>query len=132
MERLSERLQGLIGATIAGFIGGWLCGFLILTFGNAIGRGGSSGTEYVGYWDLQSTFWMAFMYGAPLGAIVFDICYVRFLKNVSVKTAVIASFGGTLSGGFLGALSSPAVAAFAGVLGFIVAGAVAADSPASD
>lgn len=127
MERLSDKLGGILGATVVGILGGWSCAFLILTFGNIIGRSGNSDSNYVGYWDPGATAGLAAIYGIPLGIVLFDLSYAKFLQSVSVKDAVRASFFGTLGGGLLGALGSPILAALIGSMGFVLASAYVAE-----
>jgi len=127
MGQSSERLSRNFSVIAAGTVGGWCCAFIILTFGNIIGRSGNSDANYVGYWDPSSTAGLALMYGVPLGVILFSFSYAKFLRKVSLKTAIRASFLGTLGGGLLGALGSPPIAVMTGSLGFIFASAYVAE-----
>jgi len=127
MDNIGDRLEGLFGATIVGATGGWICGFILLTVGNFLGQSGNSDASYFGYWDPIPTAGLAVFYGVPLGIVLFDISYMKFLRTVPVGAAIKASFIGALGGGLLGAIRSPLLAAMTGSLGFIVASAHVAE-----
>jgi len=118
-----KNLLKFIFAVPTGAIGGWFFGFIILSFGLFIGRGGSRGpgVEDFGYWNPNTIFILSGFYGMPLGAIVFPVGYFVFLRGVPISKAIIYTSIGTLLGGLLGALIAPTAAALIGVLGFILA-----------
>jgi hypothetical protein len=52
--RAGKLLAGSVVSALFGIVGGGLCGAAILAFGDFIGRSGSTGTEYFGYWNIDS------------------------------------------------------------------------------
>ena len=116
-----------IGSILVGAVGGWLFGFIILSFGFFIGKGGDKGIgqEHFGYWQPREMFGLAGFYGIPLGAIMYSVGYLIFLRNVPPFKALAFSVIGTLFGGLSGALIGPPVAALGGVAGFFVAAFIA-------
>lgn len=113
-----------------GALGGWLYGFLILSFGFFIGKSGDSGPgqESFGYWKPFEMFVLAGFYGMPLGIIIFPLSYFIFLQDVPIYRLLIFTSIGTLAGGLCGALIEPPVAALSGVIGFFIAAFMASRS----
>jgi hypothetical protein len=105
---------------VLGVVGGALCGAAILSFGDLIGRSGSTGSEYVGYWSTASV-WLGFLYGGLLGTLVTPIAYVTMVRKIGFRKAFLPASSGTLLGGFVGAIVSPPGAVLAGVAGFFLA-----------
>jgi hypothetical protein len=103
-----------------GALGGWLCGFLILSFCYYVGRSGDNPNEGFGYWNPLANFVLAGFYGVPLGAIVFPIGYWIFLQNTPFGRALVLTLAGTLLGGMFGTLFDAPGAALVGVVGFFV------------
>jgi hypothetical protein len=85
--------------------------------GALIGRSGSTGTEYVGYWVIE-LIWLGFLYGGFLGALVTPIAYVTLIRKIGFRKAFMPATIGTLSGGFVGAIGGPPLAALTAVAGF--------------
>jgi hypothetical protein len=110
----------VLGSIGIGALGGWICGFLILSFGYYVGRSGDYPSEGFGYWNPVATFGLAGFYGMPLGAIIFPIGYWIFLQNAPSRRVLVFTLAGTLLGGLCGALIDAPVAALAGVVGFFV------------
>lgn len=105
---------------VLGAIGGALCGAAILVFGGLIGRSGTTGTEYVGYWDSALIF-LGIMYGGFFGVFVGLLAYPFAVRKVGIRRTVVPGFIGTLAGGFAGAIVGPPLAVVTGVLGFFAA-----------
>jgi hypothetical protein len=103
-----------------GVVGGAVCGAAILSFGDLIGRSGSTGSEYVGYWSIDSV-WLGFLYGGLLGGLVTPVAYLTMVRNIGFRKAFLPAATGTLLGGAVGAIGSPPTAALAGVAGFFLA-----------
>ena len=112
--------KGLLGtglSVLLGIAGGALCGAAILVFGGLVGRSQTTGTEYLGYWNIAEV-WLGFLYGGFFGAIVAPIGYVIAVRRIGFRRAMPPAFVGTLAGGCLGALVGPPVAALTGICGF--------------
>lgn len=101
-----------------GACGGWLCGTIILTFGGYIGRSGSTGLEYVGYWNPGYASWVASWTGLPIGAIFFCIAYCVMLRNVNWLKILLITGCATVFSGCIGAFVSPILAVWTGCVGF--------------
>ena len=108
-------------ALLIGWIGGMLCGFPIVLFGDYLGRSGTTGTEYLGYWDPESAWFLARTYGSLIGALLLPAAYVYLLSSIPIarwlQLVGPAAFG-TIAGGCLGALVGPPLAVLFGCLGF--------------
>jgi hypothetical protein len=129
---LLDRLRGVVatmrddGRTVAltlplGWVGGMLCGFLILLFGDYMARSGSAGSEYLGYWDPETAWFLARTYGSLVGALVAPAAGLSLLCGVPLArwSGLIAPVAaGTIAGGCLGALLAPPFAALFGCMGF--------------
>ena len=118
----------LIASIIVGALGGWICGFIILSFGAYIGESGNHGVgddEGPGYWNPVVMFGLAGFYGMPLGLVIFPIGYLGFLQKVPIQRALLFTVIGTLVGGLSGALMGPPPAALCGVVGFFIASILA-------
>jgi hypothetical protein len=115
--RVALKVTLVFIAILFGIVGGALCGAAILSFGALIGRSGSTGTEYVGYWVIDLV-WLGFLYGGLLGAFVTPIAYVILVKKIGFQKALIPATIGTLLGGFVGAIVGPPFAVVTGVAGF--------------
>ena len=108
-------------ALLIGWIGGMLCGFPIVLFGDYLGRSGTTGTEYLGYWDPESAWFLARTYGSLVGALVLPAASVYLLAGVPVTRwpqLVAPAAAGTIAGGSLGALVAPPLAVLFGCFGF--------------
>ena len=116
----------MIASIGTGAIGGWICGFIILSFGFLIGRSGDRGIgqEEFGYWNPMVTFGLAGFYGMPIGAIMFPIGYLAFFQRASLYEMLVFATTGTLLGGLCGALIGPPTAVLSGILGFFIAAVV--------
>jgi hypothetical protein len=111
------RVRSVLLAILLGIVGGAVCGASILSFGALIGRSGSTGTEYVGYWVIELV-WLGFFYGGFLGALVTPIAYVTLVRKIGFRKAFMPATIGTLLGGFVGAIVGPPFAVLTGVAGF--------------
>lgn len=117
--RTGKEVLGACFSLLLGIVGGALCGAAILVFGGLIGRSGSTGAEYLGYWDIAEV-WLGFLYGGLFGAILGPIAYGVAVRKTGFRRAILPAFAGTLAGGMLGALASPPAAVFSGVGGFFI------------
>ena len=105
---------------VLGIVGEAICGAAILSFGALIGRSGTTGEEYFGYWNIAFV-WLGVMYGGPLGAFVAAVAYATLVRTIGIRRAIIPATLGTLAGGFVGSLLGPPVAVVNGVMGFFIA-----------
>jgi hypothetical protein len=110
----------MAGVVVLGAAGGWACGFVILVFGDFIGRSGNSDASYIGYWAPTDAAVLALFYGLPLGLLLFPIGYYAFLRYVPLKTALTRTTLGTIFAGWVGALIAPLAAALIGSVGFFI------------
>jgi hypothetical protein len=111
---------------LLGTLGGAILGAVILSFGDLIGRSGSTGAEFVGYWNIDSV-WLGCLYGGLFGTLAAPIAYFTLIHKIGLRKAFLPATTGTLIGGLIGALVGPPSAAFAGVAGFFIAIKRAAD-----
>jgi len=118
--RIAEFIGGLLLSVLLGAVGGGLCGGVILFFNAFIGRSGTTGAEYFGYWNPWA-FLIGLMYGVPIGGIVTPLAYPLLVRRIGFGKAVLPATVGTLAGGFLGALVGPGYAVLSGIVGFVVA-----------
>jgi hypothetical protein len=118
---------------LLGIVGGGACGATILVFGALIGRSGTTGTEYIGYWEI-SLIWLGLLYGGLFGAVVGPIAYALVVNNIGFRDSVWRALVGTLAGGFAGAIAGPPLAVITGISGFFIGvyRAKAKHSPKSD
>src|SRR5216683_1780985 len=105
---------------LLGLAGGGICGAAILVFGAFIGRSGTTGTEYFGYWD-PAVVPIGLVYGGLLGAIAGPLAYPFLVRKIGFQKAILPAFAGTLVGGFAGAVAGPPFAVISGVCGFFLA-----------
>jgi hypothetical protein len=110
---------GVFLSLLLGIVGGGSCGAAILVFGALIGRSGTTGTEYIGYWN-TSLVWLGLLYGGFFGAFVGPIAYALVVRKIGFQKALWPAFVGTLVGGLAGAVAGPPVAALTGISGFFV------------
>ena len=120
MSRLFRNLILLFAVLLQGGLGGLFCGFLIISFGFYIGRSGTTGTEYFGFWDPSYAWFGAKEDRAPVGAVVFPIGYYLFLRSTKILRALFQTTMGTFAGGFIGALVGPPLALISGCVGFFL------------
>ena len=100
-------LKWLLISPVLGMVAGWFCASVILSFGALIGKSGSTGEEYVGFWSPWLML-LGVMYGAPIGAICLSVMYVLFLADIEVnilqeqiwKIALATIIGGCIGSGF--------------------------------
>lgn len=106
----------------AGFAAGSVLAFVFISAGNYVGRSGSTGSEYWGYWDPASTWWFAWHHGGPLGALLLPVGYYRYLRRPRrrslLHTGLVAA-AVTLAGGVLGSLILAPLSAFSGSAAFL-------------
>jgi hypothetical protein len=121
MRNLFRYIILLTATLFVGALSGWICGFIIIAFGHYIGRSGTTGTQYFGYWDPKSAWGLSEWYGKPLGQLMAPIGYFIFLQRTSLIRAWCVTMLGTISGGLLGALVGPPLAVLTGCIGFFTA-----------
>ena len=119
-QRTIRVTGGVLLSLLLGTIGGGFCGAAILSFGDLIGRSGDTGSEYVGYWSVD-TLWLGMLYGATFGLLVGPIAYALAVHKIGFQKALFPAFAGTIGGGLAGAIAGPPLAALTGILGFFAA-----------
>jgi len=105
---------------LLGLAGGGICGAAILVFGAFIGRSGTTGKEYFGYWD-PAIVPIGLFYGGLLGAVVGPLAYPFLVRKIGFQKAILPAFLGTMVGGFVGAVAGPPFAVLTGICGFFLA-----------
>jgi hypothetical protein len=118
--KTGKLVGGEILSVTLGIVGGGLCGAAILVFGGLIGRSGTTGTEYLGYWD-TALVWLGLLYGGFFGAFVGTVAYPLVVRKIGFRKALLPAFVGTLTGGFAGAIAGPPFAVLTGIFGFFIA-----------
>ena len=106
-------------AALLGVVVGGGCGAAILSFGALIGKSGTTGTDYVGYWDV-SLVWLGLLYGGFFGLVVAPLGYVLLARRVGIRRAFWPATTGTLIGGLLGAFGAEPLAVGTALGGFIL------------
>jgi hypothetical protein len=123
-EGLSTKIGKAVGSVflslLLGMVGGGICGAAILIFGAFIGRSGTTGTEYFGYWNFAIVP-IGLFYGGLFGAIVGLLAYPFLVRKIGFQKAILPAFLGTIAGGFLGAVAGPPLAVLTGICGFFLA-----------
>jgi len=98
-----------------------MCGAAIISFSDLIGRNGTTGEEYFGYWSLASAE-IGAIYGGFFGFFLGPLAYVFLVRSIPFKKALVPATLGTLLGGFIGAITGgPPIAVLTGAGGFFVA-----------
>lgn len=120
LEKCAKAVGGVFLSLLLGILGGGICGAVILSFGDLIGRSGDAGYEYVGYWEV-ATVWLGLLYGALFGAFVGPLAYPFLVRRIGFQKALLPAFIGTLLGGFAGAVAGPPLAVLTGICGFFIA-----------
>jgi len=120
LEKTAKSIGGVFLSLLLGIVGGAVCGAVILSFGDLIGRSGDTGYEYVGYWSV-ATVWLGFLYGGFFGAFVGPLAYPFLVRRIGFQKALLPAFAGTILGGFVGAIAGPPLAVLTGICGFFVA-----------
>ena len=115
----SRVLLNIALAALLGVVVGGICGAAILSFGALIGKSGTTGTEYVGYWT-SSLIWLGLLYGGLFGLLVAPLGYLLLARRVGIRGAFLPATAGTLIGGFLGAFAAPPLAVITGICGFVL------------
>lgn len=88
---------------LAGFVGGSICGFLILILGSAIVdhvQGGTSQPTYV----ITSSAEGGVAFGGVFGLVAFPLCYYSLLTQVAAPLLFSVTIPSTVVGGWLGTL----------------------------
>jgi len=120
LKDTSEAIGGVLLSLLMGIVGGGLCGAAtILVFGGLIGRSGTIGTEYFGYWNVD-VIWLGLLYGGFFGAFVGPIAYALWVRKIGFQKSILPAFLGTVVGGFVGAVVGPPVAVLTGICGFFL------------
>jgi hypothetical protein len=120
LKDASHAIGGLFLSLLIGIVGGGICGTAILVFGGLIGRSGTTGTEYFGYWSVDFI-WLGVVYGGFFGAFVGPIAYPFLVRKIGFPKSILPAFLGTIVGGFVGAVAAPPVAVLTGICGFFLA-----------
>jgi len=119
-KNVGEAIGGVFLSLVLAIIGGGLCGAAILVFGGLIGRSGTTGTEYFGYWNVD-TIWLGLLYGGFFGAFVGPLAYPFLIRKIGFQKSILPGFIGTIVGGFVGAVAGPPLALLTGICGFLLA-----------
>jgi len=119
-NKASATIGGVFLSLLLGIVGGGVCGAAILVFGGLIGRSGTTGTEYFGYWDVD-LIWLGLLYGVFFGAFVGALAYPFLVRQIGFQKAILPAFLGTIVGGFAGAVAGPPLAVLTGISGFFLA-----------
>ena len=119
-KNASAAIGGIFLSLLLGVVGGGVCGAAILVFGGLIGRSGTTGTEYFGYWNV-GIIWLGLLYGGFFGAFVGPLAYPFLVRKIGFQKAILPAFLGTIVGGFAGAVAGPPLAVLTGVCGFFLA-----------
>ena len=69
---------------LLGIVGGGVCGAAILAFGGLIGRSGTTGTEYLGYWNVDVV-WLGLLYGGFFGAFAGPLAYPFLVRKIGFQ-----------------------------------------------
>lgn len=117
LEKTAKTIGGVLLSMLLGIVGGAVCGAVILSFADLIGRSGDTGYEYVGYWSIE-TVWLGFLYGGFFGAFVGPLAYPFLVRRIGFQKALLPAFAGTILGGFVGAMVTPPLAVLTGIGGF--------------
>jgi len=108
-----------------GAVGGALCAFVILSFGALVGRSGTTGCEYIGYWD--SAYWgISCIYGGAFGFIGLPIAFLISMRDFSTCALIAESWkiaGTTILAGCIAAFAGPPFAALIAIAAFFTASA---------
>lgn len=120
ISKTTRVMGGVLLSFLLGIAGGGICGAAILFFNAFIGRSGTTGAEYFGYWD-PWTIPIGLSYGALFGAIAGPLAYPFLVRRIGFQRALLPAFVGTLVGGFAGAVVAPLFAVLAGIFGFFLA-----------
>ena len=76
---------------LVGIVGGGLCGAAILVFGGLIGRSGTAGTEYFGYWNVD-TIWLGLLYGGFFGAFAGPLAHPFLIRKIGIQKSILPAF----------------------------------------
>jgi hypothetical protein len=119
---IKSMITSLMKWIAAGAIGGWLCAFIIFSIAGLIGKSGSSGTEYLGYWS-PAYIGLSIFYGIPAGVISLAVCRVVFFW---INDAVLFHNSwililATVIGGVIGCLNGFFTAAIFAIVFFVCA-----------
>ena len=113
-------LRGLASSAALGTIGGMICGSAIISLCALAGRIGTTGENYVGFWD-WGLLLVGSMYGGPVGAVIGPVAYATIVRTIGFRQATVPAVIGTIIGGFAGSLFVPLLGLPTGVAGFFVA-----------
>jgi hypothetical protein len=111
--------RGLASSIVVGFLGGVVCGAVILSLCGLAGRSGTTGADYVGYWSFGLAL-VGAMYGGPIGAIVGPLGYLTFVREIGFRSAMLPAAIGTVAGGFAGSLVTPGFGIPTAIVGFLI------------
>lgn len=118
MRDLIHSIYLFIGTLFAGVFGSIFCGFIVISFGFYIGKSGSTGLEYIGFWNPKYALFLAITYATPLGLLFCPTGYFLFLQRISLFKAVWITTLSTLIGGCIGAAGNLFFAAIMSVISF--------------
>ena len=123
-----QSLGNFLASYPVGIAGGAFCAFFILSFGALIGRSGTTGCEYIGYWE-PAYIILSVIYGGLFGLLGYPISFILFFRKLEVFTLLRISLrigGWTILSGCIGATASPPLAVLTAFTGFFIASARAA------
>lgn len=112
--------RGLAFSVALGVIGGMISGSAILSLCALAGRIGTSGDNYVGFWQ-WGLLLVGSMYGGLVGAVMGPVAYATIVRTIGFKQATAPAMIGTIIGGFTGSLVVPLLGLLTRVGRFFVA-----------
>jgi hypothetical protein len=116
---LLKHIWGIALSVVIGFLGGAVCGAVILSLCGLAGRSATTGADYLGYWSFGLAL-VGAMYGAPLGAIAGPLGYLAVVRVIGFRAATLPATIGTVTVGFAGSLVDPGFGVVGGIVGFFV------------
>lgn len=114
--KLARRLASSV---LFGCVGGMICGSAILSLCALSGRIGTTGDNYIGFWN-YGLLLIGSMYGGPLGAIIGPLAYITIVRRTGFKQATGPAALGTILGGYAGSLITPSLGVLTGIAGFFI------------
>jgi uncharacterized membrane protein YfcA len=117
-----KKMGSILNVLLLGGFWGFVIGFVLLSFGELIGKSGYSDQQGLGHWNPLLSAEEAIAYGLPFGIVFSVACYFLYLKNRELTSKLVVKLVTyTLVAGLIGAVVGPPLAAFLGIAAFIFA-----------